>query len=118
MCQNKSIHVNGVPRPKLRADGLVYWFIVYEDRRKDRPADRHALRKRNERAVAKKISQDNHDELIESAFLPKRLVAQFKERILIKCFADGEKQARYRFLTHWTFEQKLMASIKIDPHFE
>ena len=74
------------------------------------------LKKRNEKAHAKRVAQDNHDELIESAFLPKAMVINFKEKVLIKRFADGEKEARYqKLLVHWNFVQKMIADLKIEP---
>ncbi len=74
------------------------------------------LKKRNEAAVARAIADSRNEELVESAFLPADLVTQFKDRILIKRFADGEKQAKYqRLLVHWTYAQRMIGALKIEP---
>lgn len=74
------------------------------------------LKRRNEAAVARAIADSKNDELVESTFLPADLVTEFKSKILIKRFADGEKQARYqRLLVHWNFTQRMIAELKLEP---
>jgi integrase len=74
------------------------------------------LKKRNEAAVAKAIADSKNDELVDSAFLPSDLVTQFKDKILTKRMADGEKQAHYqRLLVHWNYTQRMIAALKIEP---
>lgn len=74
------------------------------------------LRKKNERARVKKLAVDQHENIVESAFLPRHLVIQFQEKVLIKRFADNEKQARYqRLLFHWKFAQTMLSELQIEP---
>lgn len=74
------------------------------------------LAKRNERAFVKKIAHDNHEDLVESVFLPKHLVIDFKKSVLLKRLSQGEEKSRYnRLSSHWKFTQEMIAELQIEP---